>query len=166
MILSLSSYGADFVWRLDSQRPSSFPDGAFYADPGSIGRLYYAVDSTWISYTFAVTFLVICYMRGTIDGRKPPLTLFFGDHPILTRLHEQKICKFAPKRRGCTRAPHASLRPPGQSSPGCSLLRWKSSMVSVRPRLSISLVTFKALFAMPLLLSLPLTIAILNPAKG
>ncbi|KAJ5081018.1 hypothetical protein N7456_013728 [Penicillium angulare] len=67
MILSLSSYGADYVWRLDSQNPSSFPDGPLHADPESISRLYYAVDSTWISYTFAATFLIICYMRGIID---------------------------------------------------------------------------------------------------
>jgi hypothetical protein len=84
MILSLSAYGADFVWRLDSQSPSSFPDGPFHADPGSIGRLYYAVDSTWISYTFAATFLVICYMRGIIDGRDPRRRYSLGNALCLT----------------------------------------------------------------------------------
>ncbi|KAJ5296224.1 uncharacterized protein N7443_007117 [Penicillium atrosanguineum] len=67
MILSFSRFGSDFVWELDSQTPLSFPDGPFHVDAGSIGQLYYAVDSTWISHTFAVTFLVICYMRGIIN---------------------------------------------------------------------------------------------------
>ncbi|KAJ6069864.1 transcriptional regulator family: Fungal Specific TF [Penicillium canescens] len=67
IILSQSSYKADIVFSLDSKNPSSFPDGAYHADRGSVSRLYYAVDSTWISHTFAITFLSLCYIRGLID---------------------------------------------------------------------------------------------------
>jgi hypothetical protein len=68
MLLSLSSYGHDYVWGVESQSISTFPDGPFYVDAAALKRLYYAVDSTWISHTFAVTFLILCYVRGTIDG--------------------------------------------------------------------------------------------------
>ncbi|KZF19673.1 hypothetical protein L228DRAFT_285614 [Xylona heveae TC161] len=67
MLLSLSSYGAEYIWKLDSQNMSTFPDGPFEIDSAAVKRLYYAVDSTWISHTFAVTFLVLCYVRGAID---------------------------------------------------------------------------------------------------
>jgi len=50
---------------------NKYKRGHFYADASAIKRLYYAVDSTWISQTFAVTFLVLCYVRGTIDGNTP-----------------------------------------------------------------------------------------------
>jgi hypothetical protein len=69
IILSQSSYNADIVLSLKSQNPSSFPHGPYHVDRGSVGRLYYAVDSTWISHTFAITFLSICYIRGIIDGK-------------------------------------------------------------------------------------------------
>ncbi|KAJ5316931.1 hypothetical protein PENANT_c030G03537 [Penicillium antarcticum] len=65
--MSQSSYKADLVFSLDSQNMSSFPEAAYHADRGSLGRLYYAVDSTWISHTFAITFLSLCYIRGVID---------------------------------------------------------------------------------------------------
>ncbi|RDW62413.1 hypothetical protein BP6252_11846 [Coleophoma cylindrospora] len=67
MLLSLSSHGAKYVWQLESQDTSSFPEGRFSVDAAALKRLKYAVDSTWISHTFAVTFLVLCYVRGTID---------------------------------------------------------------------------------------------------
>ncbi|KAF4633767.1 hypothetical protein G7Y89_g4355 [Cudoniella acicularis] len=67
MLFSLSNYGAEHVWRLESQNTSTFPSGPFPADPDALRRLYYAVDSTWISHTFAVAFLVLCYVRGMID---------------------------------------------------------------------------------------------------
>jgi hypothetical protein len=69
MLISLSSYGADHVWSLESQNAATFPGGSFPADAAALKRLYYAVDSTWISHTFAVTFLVLCYVKGIVDGK-------------------------------------------------------------------------------------------------
>ncbi|OJJ46430.1 hypothetical protein ASPZODRAFT_1961849 [Penicilliopsis zonata CBS 506.65] len=66
MLVSLSTDGAH-VWRLASQDPASFPSHAFQVDRAAVQQLCYAVDSTWISHTFAVTFLVLCYTRGVID---------------------------------------------------------------------------------------------------
>ncbi|KGO60814.1 hypothetical protein PEX2_100790 [Penicillium expansum] len=67
IILAQSSFRADIVFSLDSQELSSFPDGAYNVDRASVSRLYYAVDSTWISHTFAIIFLCLCYLRGIID---------------------------------------------------------------------------------------------------
>jgi hypothetical protein len=69
MLFSLSTYAYDYVWNIDSQAVSTFPEGPFFVDSAAVKRLYFAVDSTWISQTFAVTFLVLCYVRGTIDGK-------------------------------------------------------------------------------------------------
>jgi hypothetical protein len=69
ILLSLSANGSKYVWILDSQNRASFPNGAFQVDIDAVRRLHYAVDSTWISHTFAVTFLVLCYIRGAIDGK-------------------------------------------------------------------------------------------------
>lgn len=68
MLLSLSSDGESRVWKLETRNLSSFPDGPFQIDVAAIRRLYYAVDSIWISHTFAVIFLVLCYIRGAVDG--------------------------------------------------------------------------------------------------
>ena len=68
MLISLSTDGGTYVWGLESQNLKSFPNRPFHVDNAAIRRLYYAVDPTWISYTFAVTFLVLCYIRGVIDG--------------------------------------------------------------------------------------------------
>ena len=114
MIISLSSYGPEYVWKLDSQAPLTFPDGPFHADPEAIGRLYYAVDSTWISYTFAVTFLVICYMRGAIDGRFQVFTMIiiclFSDQTTI-----QKISKLVATHLVCIQVQQESNRLPGRS---------------------------------------------------
>lgn len=63
----------DYVWNLESQNTTSFPEGPFSVDVAALNRLSYAVDSTWISHTFAVTFLVLCYIRGTVDGQMTSL---------------------------------------------------------------------------------------------
>jgi len=69
MILSLSIFGDEYVWELDSQDQITFPsNGPYHADPDSIDRLFFAVDSTWISHTFAVTILALFYLRGLVDG--------------------------------------------------------------------------------------------------
>ncbi|KAJ5634707.1 hypothetical protein N7528_002549 [Penicillium herquei] len=80
MILSLSIHGARYVWSLDSQDMSTFPDGPYHSDSDSISRLHYTVDSTWISHTFAVTFLVLCYLRGIVDDN---LQVCTSDHSTM-----------------------------------------------------------------------------------
>lgn len=69
MLVSLCSDGETYVWGIESQNLPSFPNRPFHVDTAAVRRLYYAVDPTWISYTFAVTFLALCYIRGVIDGK-------------------------------------------------------------------------------------------------
>ncbi|KAH8895328.1 hypothetical protein GQ53DRAFT_49766 [Thozetella sp. PMI_491] len=67
MLISLS-VGADrVVWGLTARDPSSYPAGPFKVDPAARFSLHHAIDTTWISHTFALTFLVLCYIRNTID---------------------------------------------------------------------------------------------------
>lgn len=99
IILSQSSYKADLVFSLDSQNPSTFPEGAYHADRGSVSRLYYAVDSTWISHTFAITFLSLCYIRGIIDG-EIFIKILGTDNPnlsITNNIENRKSTNFQPK---------------------------------------------------------------------
>jgi hypothetical protein len=86
MILSLSIFGAEYVWGLDTQDQSSFPSGPFHADPDAMDWLFCAVDSTWISHTFAVTFLALCYIRGIIDGWSAPQ---MGCSNVLNSIHRK-----------------------------------------------------------------------------
>ncbi|CAI7594943.1 unnamed protein product [Penicillium palitans] len=67
IILAQSTLKADIVFTLDSQDLSSLPDESYNVDRSSVSRLYYTVDSTWISHTFAIIFLCLCYIRGIID---------------------------------------------------------------------------------------------------
>ena len=69
MLIALSTSAAKKVWDLDSQNTASFPSEAFTADLAACKRLAYAVDSTWISHTFAAAFLVLCYVRKVVDGK-------------------------------------------------------------------------------------------------
>ena len=69
IILSLSSsIGSDVMdVNYDSFRALS---GPFTLDAATIDRLVYSVDSTWISLSFAVIFLVICHVKGLVDGER------------------------------------------------------------------------------------------------
>ncbi|RAK98738.1 Zn(II)2Cys6 transcription factor [Aspergillus ibericus CBS 121593] len=67
ILLSLSNGAEEYIWQLDSRDPASFRPGELEVDRAAVQRLRYAVDSTWISHTFAVIFLVLCYTRGLID---------------------------------------------------------------------------------------------------
>ncbi|KAI5245765.1 hypothetical protein E4T47_03696 [Aureobasidium subglaciale] len=67
IVISHSKNAGDWIWSIESQLASSFPEGPFEPDPEALGRMQYAVDSSWISYTFAVTFIVLCWVRGFID---------------------------------------------------------------------------------------------------
>lgn len=77
IVFSYSFDAGDFVWDLESQLPSSFPGGLFKLDVEALQRMQYAVDSSWISYTFAVTFLVLCFVRQIVDGTSD------FNHPII-----------------------------------------------------------------------------------
>jgi hypothetical protein len=69
MLMALSTSAPDKIWDLDSQDTDSFPSGPFTEDLAACRRLSYAVDSTWISHTFAAAFLVLCYVRKVADGK-------------------------------------------------------------------------------------------------
>lgn len=69
ILLSVSEISFSSVESVDSLDPSTFPDGVFLIEHEARRTLHYAVDSTWISYTFAITFLVLCYLRRIIDGK-------------------------------------------------------------------------------------------------
>jgi hypothetical protein len=68
IVFSSSSDAGTFVYDVESQLPSSFPGGPFVLDREALHRMQYAVDSSWISYTFAITFLVLCFVREIVDG--------------------------------------------------------------------------------------------------
>ena len=63
ILTSLSEEGS---WLLQSQEPQK-PQSHLRMDGDAVQRLAYAVDSTWISHTFAVAFLILCYIRGIIN---------------------------------------------------------------------------------------------------
>lgn len=68
IIFCVSTLGHDYVWKVDSQDASTVPSEPFTVDQTTFERLSYAVDSTWVSYTFAVTFLAFCYVKSVVDG--------------------------------------------------------------------------------------------------
>jgi hypothetical protein len=72
IIFCVSTLGAEKVWTIDSQDASTIPADPFVVDQTTLKRLSYAVDSTWVSYTFAVTFLALCYAKGVVDGKSDP----------------------------------------------------------------------------------------------
>ncbi|KAF2113898.1 hypothetical protein BDV96DRAFT_647399 [Lophiotrema nucula] len=67
ILLSLTTHASHFIWDLKSQSYDSYPSGDFAVDPVARKSLHHAVDATWISFTFALTFLVLCYIRARID---------------------------------------------------------------------------------------------------
>lgn len=68
IILEITSCGEKYVHQVKSQDPSSLPSGVLCADEDACEHFQFAVDSTWISHTFAVFFLLLCFVRGVIDG--------------------------------------------------------------------------------------------------
>ncbi|KAL5396094.1 hypothetical protein PMIN02_003456 [Paraphaeosphaeria minitans] len=67
ILLSVSKCSFESVLTLESLASSTFPEGILSLNPEARRSLHHAVDSTWISYTFAITFLVLCYLRNLID---------------------------------------------------------------------------------------------------
>lgn len=72
ILLALSTIAPEVTWNVSSQDTAALRTGAFSADVAACKRLLYAVDSTWISMTFATAFLVLCYVRQAINGKLEP----------------------------------------------------------------------------------------------
>ena len=68
ILLSLSEAGAGLLSDEQASQVSCRPSGPLKLDRTAVERLGYAVDSTWISHTFAIAFIVLAYIRGAIDG--------------------------------------------------------------------------------------------------
>ncbi|KAK1845702.1 C6 transcription factor [Colletotrichum chrysophilum] len=62
----------------------SLPRGRYTADIEAINRIKYSVDSTWISYSFATMFLVLCYKNGIIDENLKILALCYSTADVVT----------------------------------------------------------------------------------
>jgi hypothetical protein len=62
----------------------SLPQGRYTMDMEAIGRIKYSVDSTWISYSFAAMFLVLCYKGGLIDENLKIVALCHNSADLVT----------------------------------------------------------------------------------
>ncbi|KAH7304189.1 hypothetical protein B0I35DRAFT_401521 [Stachybotrys elegans] len=62
----------------------SFPQGRYTPDMEAINRIKYSVDSTWISYSFATIFLVLCYKGNIIDENLKILALCHNSADLVT----------------------------------------------------------------------------------
>ena len=68
-LLSYSTTGPTNTSAFSTQLPETFsPLDALRPDPTALETLIYTVDSAWISLSFAVTFLVLAYAKGAIEG--------------------------------------------------------------------------------------------------
>jgi hypothetical protein len=72
ILLSVTTQALQIVWDLRSQNLDSYPEGNFAVDSAARKSLHHSVDATWISFTFAMTFLVLTYIRNAIDGEAVP----------------------------------------------------------------------------------------------
>ncbi|KAK3110968.1 hypothetical protein LTR53_014222 [Teratosphaeriaceae sp. CCFEE 6253] len=64
ILLSLSGAGSDLS---NATKAPYKPSEPLVLDKSTVQRLAYAVDSAWISHTFAIAFLVLAYIRGAVD---------------------------------------------------------------------------------------------------
>lgn len=85
------------VWDIESQLPSSFPEGPFKLDREALHRMQYAVDSSWISYTFAITFLVLCFVRQIVDGMLEPYHLIVHNVVLIRWIEDLQLCCLQPE---------------------------------------------------------------------
>ncbi|KAH0420668.1 hypothetical protein CcaCcLH18_13879 [Colletotrichum camelliae] len=60
------------------------PRGRYTPDMEAINRIKYSVDSTWISYSFATMFLVLCYKNGIVDEDLKILALCYNTADVVT----------------------------------------------------------------------------------
>lgn len=66
-ICSLSAEATLAGWQKQSQQIATFPSLPFQIAQPALDRFRFAVDSSWITHSFAAVFLVLCYVRGAID---------------------------------------------------------------------------------------------------
>ena len=70
-LLAYSTVGRTSVSGFASQNNRNYgPLDRFQPDPTALETLIYTVDSAWISLSFAVTFLVLAYAKGAIQGER------------------------------------------------------------------------------------------------
>ncbi|KAF3011683.1 hypothetical protein E8E14_007521 [Neopestalotiopsis sp. 37M] len=81
ILLSLATGAPNFIWHVSSQNLNTYPSDEFSMDPAARASLHHAVDATWISFTFALTFLVLCYIRRTIDDDLHILSIPTAESP-------------------------------------------------------------------------------------
>ncbi|KAF2003887.1 hypothetical protein P154DRAFT_572721 [Amniculicola lignicola CBS 123094] len=67
ILLSVSPLTFDQISRVNPQDQLTVPGGSFLVEQEARESLHHAVDSTWVSHTFAITFLVLCYVRNAIN---------------------------------------------------------------------------------------------------
>ena len=68
ILLAFSECGQVLFTKYRTSGATEIPPGPFPIDKRATEHLKYAVDLTWISLTFATVFLILCYVRGVIDG--------------------------------------------------------------------------------------------------
>ncbi|KAK3632733.1 hypothetical protein LTR56_016203 [Elasticomyces elasticus] len=67
ILLSLSDVGTELLQQQAATQTLYQPSGPLKVANTATIRLGYAVDSAWISHTFAIAFLILCYIRGAVD---------------------------------------------------------------------------------------------------
>ncbi|TVY84479.1 hypothetical protein LSUE1_G000773 [Lachnellula suecica] len=83
-IFALANETSTLTWPAQSQSLPAFPDEIFTIDMAALGRFRFAVDSSWITHSFAAVFLVLCYTRGVIDDELRILHLLSHCQPNVT----------------------------------------------------------------------------------
>lgn len=97
IVFSYSSNAGNLVFDIESQLPSSFPVGLFKLDREALHRMQYAVDSSWISFTFAITFLVLCFVRQVVDGMLEPSDLMTHGIILIRWIENLQLCCLQPE---------------------------------------------------------------------
>ncbi|KAK5697999.1 hypothetical protein LTR97_006959 [Elasticomyces elasticus] len=67
ILLSLSEVGTELLQQHAATQTLYQPSGPLKVAITATIRFGYAVDSAWISHTFAIAFLILCYIRGAVD---------------------------------------------------------------------------------------------------
>ncbi|KAJ0316414.1 hypothetical protein COL5a_011613 [Colletotrichum fioriniae] len=82
-IFALSEQSTHQTWG-NYKTVDALPKGSYTPDTEAINRIKYSVDSTWISYSFATMFLVLCYKNGIVDEDLRILALCYNNAEMVT----------------------------------------------------------------------------------
>ncbi|KAK1463839.1 hypothetical protein CMEL01_12600 [Colletotrichum melonis] len=82
-IFALSEQSTHQPWA-NYKTVEALPTGSYIPDMNAINRIKYSVDSTWISYSFATMFLVLCYKNGIVDEDLKILALCYNNAETVT----------------------------------------------------------------------------------